>query len=496
MRTYTAALVMPLALGIACSTPLGDDAEALPTRAAAASYTGNGTFAQVTDFGANPGGYRMWLYTPKGLDGKTGAPAVLFFHGCTQQAADVRNLGWEKMADTMGFYVAYPEQPSSNNPLNCFNWAGVYGDTANLVRGKGENQSAASMVNYLLTKHGVDPARVHVAGFSAGAAMVAVMLATWPDLFAAGGISSGVAYHCGTSVLEALNCQSSGRDLTPDQWGKYVRDAYPGFGGPYPRLTIWHGTRDTTVVPKNQNMLRDQWTNVHGIGQTPDEQDTIGGHARARYHKGGSLVVETVALNNMSHGVAVDPGHDCGQTGSYAFDEGVCAAQLQTEFFFGAAAPPPPPGKPPVVGIDSPAAGATVSGNVAVSGHASDADDAVVSIDLRVDNNLRASLAHPPARFEIAWNAALESSGAHQLTLTATDASGLQSSATINLTVSGMGPSESASGTCTEHYLARRLGISRYLACGRCHGYINKATLYRFGTRWTDDASGMGCMDR
>src|SRR3569623_1026828 len=88
----------------------------------------------------------------------------------------------------------------ANNPVECFNRAGNYGNPADLTRGQGENESIIQMVDYEVAHHSVDTTRVYVAGFSAGAAFTAVLLATWPARFAAGAILEGIPYHCATDV--------------------------------------------------------------------------------------------------------------------------------------------------------------------------------------------------------------------------------------------------------------------------------------------------------
>ena len=98
--------------------------------------------AAVADFGANPGALDMYEYVPADLPAN--APLVVVLHGCTQSANAMTAAGWNQLADQYQFAVVYPEQSSANNPVECFNWAGEYGDTANLVRGQGENQSILS----------------------------------------------------------------------------------------------------------------------------------------------------------------------------------------------------------------------------------------------------------------------------------------------------------------------------------------------------------------
>src|SRR5687767_5529414 len=214
-----------------------------------ASSASAATMKPVTSFGTNPGALAMYEYVPDGLP--SGRPLVIVMHGCTQMASAMVNTAWHKLADELKFAVVYPEQSTDNNPVRCFNWAGEYGDTANLERGKGENQSILSMIDAAIAAHGSDPKRVYIVGFSAGAAFVSVMLATWPDRFAAGSIMSGIAYRCATTVNGAYSCQSPGVSKSSTEWGDLVRAAST-FAGARPPVQIFHGSMDSIVKPMNQ----------------------------------------------------------------------------------------------------------------------------------------------------------------------------------------------------------------------------------------------------
>ena len=169
---------------------------------------------RVADFGANPGNLAMYKYVPANLPAGP-RPLVLAMHGCQESAAEHAVVGWNELADEHGILVVYPEQNTQgagSNPIRCFNWAGEYGDTANLVRGRGENLSLRNMVGHMAQAHSVDPRRVFASGFSAGGAMVPLLLATWPEVFAAGAVQSGLPFHCATTVNDAFSCMTSGRD--------------------------------------------------------------------------------------------------------------------------------------------------------------------------------------------------------------------------------------------------------------------------------------------
>lgn len=298
------------------------------------------TLTQVTGFGSNPGNLAMYAYRPDGLPAN--APAVVLLHGCTQNASGYfTNSGWRKYADLWKFALIVPQQPSGNNANSCFNWFET-GDTA---RGQGEALSIKQMVDYAKTNYGVNSGRVYVSGLSAGAAMSAVMLATYPDVFAAGSIIAGIPYRCATSMINAFTCMNPGVDKTPAQWGDLVRNAYSGYSGPRPRVAVWHGTSDTTVAPMNATESRDQWTNVLGVSQTPTSTAALPGGTSLEVY--GNDRVRLYRVSGMGHGTPVDPGSatdQCGTATSYFLDT-ICSTYRDALFFRldGGTAPSPTP---------------------------------------------------------------------------------------------------------------------------------------------------------
>ena len=295
------------------------------------------TLQQVTGFGSNPGALAMYSYRPDGLP--AGTPVVVELHGCTQNATTYFNgSGWRTFADRYGFALVLAEQSSANNSSSCFNWF----QTGDTTRGQGEAASIAQMVDYAVSTYGSDRSRVYVTGLSAGAAMTSVMLATYPDRFAGGSINAGLPYRCATSSLDAYTCMNPGVDKTPKAWGDLVRAADSGYSGPRPKVAIWQGTSDTTVAPMNATELRDQFTDVNGVSQTPSSTGTITSGVTWEDY-GGS--VRVTRIQGMGHGTAVDPGtapNQCGTAGAYFIDT-VCAAYYDVQFFGldGGSTPPP-----------------------------------------------------------------------------------------------------------------------------------------------------------
>ncbi|WP_079166315.1 alpha/beta hydrolase family esterase [Streptomyces oceani] len=288
---------------------------------------------EVADFGQNPGDLGMYVYEPASLP--ENAPVVVAMHGCTQSAqvyAD--NSGLSKMADEHGFLLVLPQTGGSNNPNNCFNW---FQGTDN-KRDQGEAASVRQMVAHAEEAYGADAKRTYVTGLSAGGAMTSVMLATYPEVFEAGAVVAGLPYDCASGSSPFI-CMSPGVDQSPEEWAQRVKDAAPDHQGPWPRVAIWHGDEDGTVVPMNADELRDQWTAVHGADQKPDSTSTIGPNdtQRERYQNAdGEPVVEVDRVPGIDHGTPVDPGSEakqCGATGTEHFIDSICSSYWITEFF-------------------------------------------------------------------------------------------------------------------------------------------------------------------
>lgn len=282
------------------------------------------TLTQVSSFGSNPGALQMWEYIPTGL--AANRPIVVALHGCTMSAATYDDeSGWTKWADQMQFALVLPQQQSANQSNKCFNWW-LPGDQS---RDQGEALSIKQMVDWEIANRGVDASRVYVTGLSAGAAMTNVMLAAYPDVFKGGAPVAGVPYKCAVNALQTGNCNRGKTLKTPAQWGDLLRGAST-WTGPWPKVSIWHGTSDATVNVANLAETMDQWTNVNGIDQTADVSDTVAGFPHKVYKDGsGNARVETYSLTGMGHGQAIDPGtgaQQCGVAGAYALDVNICAS--------------------------------------------------------------------------------------------------------------------------------------------------------------------------
>jgi len=198
----------------------------------AASIPANGRLEPLVGFGSNPGRLKSWIYLPDTAG--PGAPLVVVLHGCTQNASAYdESSGWSRLADQFGFIVLYPEQQRANNPSLCFNWF----SPADAARGQGEALSIRQMIAAVQTRHRTDGERVFVNGLSAGGAMAAVMLATYPEVFDAGAVIAGLPFGVAFTVPEAFDRMRGHGGPTPERLAALVKNA-SRHTGRWPRLSV------------------------------------------------------------------------------------------------------------------------------------------------------------------------------------------------------------------------------------------------------------------
>ena len=286
---------------------------------------------EITGFGTNPGDLRMFSYVPGNLQPAPGLVVVL--HGCGQTAAGYDlGAGWSTLAKHYGFALLMPQQQHSNNGQGCFNWFNPE-DTA---RGSGEACSISQMIAQMVNDHHIDAHRIYVTGLSAGGAMTSVMLATYPELFAAGAVIAGLPFGVATNVREAL----SGMFQTPPhpagELGDLVRNA-SDHKGPWPKLSVWHGSADRTVNPANANEIVKQWLDVHHLPTAPMSEGTVDGYPRqVWWNADGETLVESYTITNMAHGTPLgiaDNDERYGAQGAFLIEAGISSSYHIANFF-------------------------------------------------------------------------------------------------------------------------------------------------------------------
>ncbi|HUQ48888.1 MAG TPA: PHB depolymerase family esterase [Gemmatimonadaceae bacterium] len=201
------------------------------------------------EFQTEAGPRRYKLYIPAGYDGSSRLPLVVVLHGCTQDPDNVaRGTRFNQAAEASKVLVAYPEQPAAANGLKCWNWF----DAAHQKRDQGEPALIAGITRQVMKDMKVDSHRVYVVGLSAGAAMALTVSYAYPEMFAAAGLHSGIAYGIATNTGEAIRRMGIGADDPADFAGVVARAMRANKAIP---TIVFQGKSDKTVNPANADHI-------------------------------------------------------------------------------------------------------------------------------------------------------------------------------------------------------------------------------------------------
>lgn len=295
-----------------------------------AKVSKEGRLKLLAAHGTNPGALLAKYHAPADLESH--AALVVVLHGCTQTAADYDiGSGWSRLADQYGFAVLFPEQQRQNNPNLCFNWFSPHDSR----RDSGEALSIRQMVDAMIDLYRIDPGRVFVTGLSAGGAMASVMLAAYPDVFAGGAIIAGLPFGCARSVPQALELMRGHGIPSGAKLSALVRSA-SSHSGPWPTISIWHGSADATVSPTNAKALVEQWRTLHRAGDRPSRLEVVDGYPRQVWcNHEGREVIEEYSITGMSHGTPLDTrsSDGCGQSGAFMLDANISSTRHICRFW-------------------------------------------------------------------------------------------------------------------------------------------------------------------
>ncbi len=286
---------------------------------------------EIVGFGSNPGNLKMFTYRPPTL--AENPALVIVLHGCTQTAAGYDlGTGWSTLADRYGFALLLPEQQRSNNPNGCFNWF----EPRHSRRNQGEPLSIRQMIEKAVADYGIDRRRIFLTGLSAGGAMTSNMLACYPEVFAGGAIIAGLPYGAAANVQQAFESMFKSPSRSPKEWGDLVRQA-SSHRGPWPRISVWHGNADKTVIPSNALEILKQWTDVHGFPLSPSSKMRVDGFPRQVWINGaGEELIEAYTIDHMAHGTPLALGEAdgaCGTPGPFLLPVGISSSYHIAKFF-------------------------------------------------------------------------------------------------------------------------------------------------------------------
>ncbi len=294
------------------------------------SNSQNGRLADLKDFGSNPGALNAKTYIPEDLP--AGAPLVVVLHGSDQTAAEYDvGAGWSDIADQYSVALLFPEQQRVNNLTLGFNWF----EPDDSHRGAGEPLSILHMVEQVVGDHGIDRQRIFITGLSAGGAMTSVMLATYPEIFAGGAIIAGLPYGSADTLPDALLRMKGLGSPTAKQLETRLRDA-SAHKGPWPTLSVWHGSGDHTVDASNANAILGQWRAIHELEQTPSSTHIVDGYPRRIWCDAeGQELIEEYSITGMDHGTPLQTHgkNSCGSSGDYMLEVNISSTRHIADFW-------------------------------------------------------------------------------------------------------------------------------------------------------------------
>lgn len=262
------------------------------------------------------------LYLPRGYTEEK-VPLVVMLHGCTQSALDfATGTQMNTLADRHMFLVAYPEQVVSANGSKCWRWF----QTSDQQRDRGEPLLIAEITRQIMSNYNIDDRQVYIAGLSAGGAMAAIVAATYPDLYAAVGVHSGLPYGAAHNLHSAFSAMRKGAE----RYNRAIAEPIP--------LIIFHGDADTTVAPINADLLAEQWHEASARRSETKQgrnyqsiEGQAGGYSYTRtfyYDTRGQAIVEKWIVHQAGHAWV---GGNSG--GSYADIRGPDASSEMLRFF-------------------------------------------------------------------------------------------------------------------------------------------------------------------
>lgn len=278
----------------------------------------------ITGQYGNAAGERAYkLYIPARYGGQP-LPLIVMLHGCTQTPDDfAAGTQMNLLGDEQDCLVLYPAQSKGANASHCWNWF----RREDQQRDRGEPSIVAGMTRSVVERYKTDAGKVYVAGLSAGGAMAAVMGVTYPELYAAVGIHSGLA--CG-SAHDLPSALAAMKGMPADLTGNF------GTAGARPHATptiVFHGDRDRTVHPRNGAEVISQSAHANAAGGevTTERGQAQGGHAYTRtIHRdaAGRVVLEHWLVHGGGHA-----WFGGSRTGSYSDPRGPSASREMVRFF-------------------------------------------------------------------------------------------------------------------------------------------------------------------
>ncbi|QOL26051.1 PHB depolymerase family esterase [Thalassotalea sp. LPB0316] len=290
------------------------------------SMTSHASFKTLENFGANPGELTASYLQPK----KAKPIAVVLLHGCVQNGQQfASDSGFVALANERAFNLLVPQQSPSNNIQSCFNWF----SSQDIERDQGELLSLKNMISAFAKQ--TQSSQVYIAGLSAGGAMTSALMYHYPNLFNGVAIVGGIPYPCADNLTKAISCMRLGPSQTPEQLANQITSNASTALNTLPRLSIWTGSADAVVNPKNANYLAMQWLGINKQALTSTTAKQSGYQKTSWKNDKDQVLLELVELDEIGHGMMINREQNRAEkAGDYLIPSPLSASKNIVEFWF------------------------------------------------------------------------------------------------------------------------------------------------------------------
>lgn len=300
-----------------------------PSESSAGLVPAGGRF--ITGSYSNGVGTRAFkLYVPSGYEGQA-CPLLVMLHGCTQSPDDfAAGTRMNLIAEEQTCLIVYPEQSQAANPSKCWNWFNA-GDQQ---RDQGEPALIAGITRKIMREYAIDPRQVYIAGLSAGGAAAAVMGSTYPDLYAAIGVHSGLACGAASDMASAFAAMKQGGAAA----GLFSSNGIGSHKAGIVPTIVFHGDQDLTVHPGNADrVIAQSLAGPTVLARQLQRGQVPGGYAYSRSihtDENGRTLLEQWVVHGLGHAWSGGSA-----AGSYTDPRGPDATREMVRFFLDHAHP-------------------------------------------------------------------------------------------------------------------------------------------------------------
>ena len=280
-------------------------------------------YQTLSDFGDNPGELSASIFNPnasKTAQDTSVDALVVLLHGCVQDGIELANdSGLTAKSREHGFAVLAVQQSYENNVKRCFNWF----SSQDTQIDSGEMLSLKNMI--LTAKKQLNAKHIYLMGLSAGGAMASAALVNYPEMFDAGAVIAGLPYPCADNLTKAISCMKTGPSQTVPELVAAAQSLHPKVKH-WPALVVLTGTNDQVVNATNSQKLAMQWATLTQASEHTQSNPSDEYHSRTWINTNQKTVISLIEINNMNHGIAVNPDiPDGGKEGDFLLKSPISA---------------------------------------------------------------------------------------------------------------------------------------------------------------------------